>query len=174
MIDNIRVLESVITYSCDPANPPYVQNGRVSVKMTLNDFSSALISSGITTSRRAILPLYDWVSSTYGVVISPRKFSNGTYTNKASFALDIFKALKAIDAENSPRPDVRAALEHYSNIGISGMDPTAVIDACLHNLALIRSKITALGACAPTSALAEGKELIRDSLRGCLDLMEAD
>lgn len=172
MIDNIRVLESAVVYSCRPENVPFVQNGRVSVKMTLNDFSNAMISSGITTSRRAILPLYDWVSSNFGTIISPRKFSNGSYTNLASFALDIYKVFTEVQADKSPRPDVLATYEYYSNLGIPGIDPSTIIDGCLHNLALTKSKILTLGACAPSSTLAEGKDLIRSELEYCLSLIE--
>lgn len=172
MINNVKVLESVLVSSHRPDNPPYIQGGRVSVKVTLSEFSNAMISANVTASRRTILQLYDWVAANYGTIISPRRFSNGTYTTASSFALDVFKVLKEVNADNSARSDVREALESYSHMTVPGMDPTAVIDTCLHNLALTRSRILSLGACAPTSALAEGKDLIRDALKSCLDLME--
>lgn len=172
MINNIKVLESVLVSSHRPDNPPYIQGGRVSVKVTLNEFSNAMISANVTASRRTILQLYDWVAANYGTIISPRRFSNGTYTTASSFALDVFKTLKEVNADNSARSDVREALESYSHMTVPGMDPTAVIDTCLHNLALTRSRILSLGACAPTSDLAEGKDMIRDALRSCLELME--
>lgn len=172
MINNIKVLESVLVSSHRPDNPPYIQGGRVSVKVTLNEFSNAMISANVTASRRTILQLYDWVAANYGTIISPRRFSNGTYTTASSFALDVFKILKEVNADNSARSDVREALESYSHMTVPGMDPAAVIDTCLHNLALTRSRILSLGACAPTSALAEGKDLIRDALKSCLELME--
>lgn len=140
--------------------------------MTLNDFSAAIISSGITTSRRTILPLYDWVATTFGTILTPRKYSNGTYTSTASFALDVYKVFGEIDAKNSATPEVREIFERYSNTGVPGMDPSAVLDACLHNLALTKSKIVALGACAPSPTMADGIDMIRSELEYCLKLVQ--
>lgn len=172
MINNIKVLESVLVSSHRPDNPPYIQGGRVSVKVTLNEFSNAMISANVTASRRTILQLYDWVAANYGTIISPRRFSNGTYTTASSFALDVFKVLKEVNADNSVRSDVREALESYSHMTVPGMDPTAVIDTCLHNIALTKSKIVTLGACAPSPTMADGIDMIRSELEYCLRLVQ--